>query len=309
MSAKGTGNLGIEKRIPERLRLFLIEYSLPAIWQKVKHFLFELYTYCLSRPYFRYRLKARSRPLKYLFVLSPMRSGSSLLVHLLNSNPAIEGYGESHSPYMNQRDLEKLTYRTAVIQKSFDFNNAQYVMDKVVRNHALSDSILLNPDVKFIFLLRDPAASFKSAAKLGQAYSVLTSYKSFANWFEYYQNRLVFMQSVARRISDKNRCLFIQYEDLLHQTDASLQMLQAFLKTQAAFSEQYRVSENTGRFRYGDPSEALRQGKILREQVVRKDDPVFEPEVQEQVYATYQECIAVLSRYAQTVQSPSAVSV
>ena len=38
-----------------------------------------------------------------LFVLGHMRSKSSLLVHLLNSNPEVLGYGETHIGYTGRR--------------------------------------------------------------------------------------------------------------------------------------------------------------------------------------------------------------
>ncbi len=39
---------------------------------------------------------------KYLFVFAHMRSGSTLLVHLLNSSPEIIGYGETKTVYTDE---------------------------------------------------------------------------------------------------------------------------------------------------------------------------------------------------------------
>lgn len=300
MIFRGIGTSSIKIRVPERVRLFL-NYSIPGFWKRTKQVFFDCYTYGLLKPYFQYRLGSRSYSLRYLFVLAPMRSGSSLLVHLLNSNPEIEGYGESHVSYNSHQDLEKLLYRTVVIQKSFDFKNAHYVMDKVVRNHDFSNNILLNEDVKFIFLLRDPAASFRSAAKLGQIHSELNQHQKFNNWFRYYQSRLGFLQNLATRINDPKRCLLVHYEDLLNRTDNSLQELQIFLSTSTAFSEKYKISQNTGRFRYGDPSDTLKQGKILRQTGVVSEKAVFKLEEKTQAYKAYQDCVDRLKEYAQTV--------
>jgi hypothetical protein len=231
-----------------------------------------------------------------------MRSGSSLLVHLLNSNPEIEGFGESHCTYSNYQDLEKLIYRTAVIQSSFNFENSSYVMDKVVTNYDLSDAILANQQVKFIFLLRDPATSFKSAAKLGKACYGLSGYQSFDTWFQYYQERLDFLQNIAKQINNKERCLFVNYEDLLHKTQISLQAFQNFLHTQATFSEDYTVSKNTGILRYGDPSDVLKTGKISRqEKLTAKQLSIFSEEEKVLAYRTYNNCINTFTQYAKTV--------
>ncbi len=271
MSAKANSRFHIRIRIPERVRLFFVNSYRSVLAQQASKTLFELYAYKLLKPYFQYRLGKRNHQLRYLLVLSPMRSGSSLLVHLLNSNPEIEGFGESHCTYSSYQDLEKLIYRTAVIQNSFDFDNASYVMDKIVRNHDLSNTILTNKWVKFIFLLRDPAASFESAAKLGKNCYGLRQYQNFDTWFQYYQERLDFLQKRAQQIDDQERCLFVKYEDLLHQTDKSLNKFKSFLQTQATFSEEYTVSKTTGILRYGDDSVVLKSGKISRQKKLDKD--------------------------------------
>lgn len=302
MSTQSTTRSYIELRIPERIRLFFNNcyHSTPAT--RVRNDLFELYSYKLLKPYFQYRLEQRSHPLKYLFVLSPMRSGSSLLVHLLNSNPEIEGFGESHCTYANYQDLEKLIYRTAVIQTSFNFENASYVMDKVVRNHELSNDILANQGTKFIFLLRDPTASFKSAANLGKACYGLSQYQHFDTWVQYYQERLDFLKTIAQQVNSKERCLFVNYEDLLHNTQASLKKFQDFLQTKATFSEDYTVSKNTGVLRYGDPSEILKLGKISRqEKSTEKQLSIFSQQERELAYRIYRNCINIFHKHAQTV--------
>ncbi len=301
MSTTRTRTSDIRIRMTERVHLFLANSPRSNFVKKTIKASFEFYSHKLLRPYFQYQLSKRSHPLKYLFVLSPMRSGSSLLVHLLNSNSEIEGFGESHCAYSNCQDLEHLIYRTAVIQNSFDFKNASYVMDKIVRNHDISEEILKDKNTKFIFLLRDPEASFKSVAQLGKNYPLLQEYNYFDHWFEYYQERLNFLQKTAQTIDDKHRCLFIQYEALLYQTEVSLQRFQSFLDTKTAFFEEYKVSKTTGSLRYGDPSNVLKSGKILRPQNTHKEHThIFNQEEKELVYRTYQNCIDHLIEVAET---------
>ena len=309
MSTKSIRRSGVRIRVPERVRLFFVNCFRSAPCKKARKFLFELYMYSLLRPYFQYQLGHRTAPLQYLFVLSPMRSGSSLLVHLLNSNLEIEGYGESHCPYTTYRDLEKLIYRTAVIQGSLDFKNAVYVMDKLVRNHELSDAILGNKHAKFIFLLRDPAASFKSTTQLSKTCLGLRKYQDFNIWLDYYQARLDCMQNLAKRINDKDRCLFVQYEELLYQTDETLQKFQSFLETQTPFSENYKLSKHTGNLRYGDPSDVMKSGKISRQKEnINESSIIGNQEVQELAYKAHRHCITALSQRAQTISDLASVS-
>ena len=307
MNANVNRRVGFRFRVPERVRLFFVRAYRSPVTQNLRNTLFEFYSYILLKPYFQYRLRQRSQPLKYLFILSPMRSGSSLLVHLLNSHPEIEGFGESHCAYLHNNDLERLIYRTAVIQPTFDFQNANYVMDKIVTNHDLSPRLLKNQKIKFIFLLRDPAASFNSAAKLAQSCGGLSQYQSFSQWFEYYQERLDFLRHVARQINDKNRCLFIKYEDLLHNTTASLETFQSFLQTKSTFSEDYRVSKNTGVLKYGDPSSTLKSGKIARHQQTANTH-VFNEQEHALAYRTYANCVQQLTQVAEVVTAHALVN-
>jgi len=56
-----------------------------------------------------YTIVGRGQPYRILLILSHMRSGSSLLTHLLNSNPEIIGYGETHIQYASEQDFKKLS--------------------------------------------------------------------------------------------------------------------------------------------------------------------------------------------------------
>ncbi|MGV2388843.1 MAG UNVERIFIED_CONTAM: sulfotransferase [Microcystis novacekii LVE1205-3] len=40
-----------------------------------------------------------------------MRSGSSLLTHILNSNPEIIGFGETHLVYESEQDFKALMFQ------------------------------------------------------------------------------------------------------------------------------------------------------------------------------------------------------
>ena len=52
---------------------------------------------------------------RYIFILGHMRSGSSLLAHILADNAEVAGAGESHITYQTPRDLPKLILRTCEV--------------------------------------------------------------------------------------------------------------------------------------------------------------------------------------------------
>ena len=71
---------------------------------------------------------ARGRSRRYLFVLSHMRSFSSLLCHILGSHPEIAGYAEAHQAYAGRADLLQLTRK---VESTLEGAVAgRYVLDK-----------------------------------------------------------------------------------------------------------------------------------------------------------------------------------
>lgn len=243
------------------------------------------------------QLARREMPLRYLFVLSPMRAGSSLLGHVLTSNPGIIGYGENHVPYNCPSDLRELAYRTAHVQKDLDLSQKEYVMDKLVWNYPMADAVLRNKEARFIFLFRDPADLFNSAAGLGAVSSSHKKYQTPSVWMDYYRERLKVLQQQAVRVNDRGRCLILRYEDLLEKTESVLKQLQEFLGTAAPFSENYTTTERTGSLQYGDPSSNLRSGRILHggQSAPRRFN--LPAELEEEALRLQDECLAGVRRY------------
>ncbi len=54
-------------------------------------------------------LKSEKR--KMLFVCGHMRSGSSLLLHILNTNPEVLGFGEMHIKYHSEKDFGRAVFK------------------------------------------------------------------------------------------------------------------------------------------------------------------------------------------------------
>jgi hypothetical protein len=78
---------------------------------------------------------------EWLFVLGHMRSGSSLLVHLLNSSPEILGYGETHREYTGRRSLFCLHDDVCrEFEKHGEITDPfyRYVMDKIVQARCMA---------------------------------------------------------------------------------------------------------------------------------------------------------------------------
>jgi len=84
-----------------------------------------------------------------LFILGHMRSGSSLLTHILSSNAAIDGYGETHLDYSNPQDFGVATAN--VCRHLWKVPSGEYVLDKVLhKRHIPRSELLKHPSVRVI---------------------------------------------------------------------------------------------------------------------------------------------------------------
>jgi E3 ubiquitin-protein ligase DOA10 len=125
----------------------------------------QYYKFRINTPRTPYTILLRPTPYKILFILSHMRSGSSLLTHLLVNNPEIRGFGETHINYASAEDFKKLLMK--LYWQGQDFSqlqdlkklkmNHQYIHDKVLHNNKFLDqSFLESEQIYSIFLIREP---------------------------------------------------------------------------------------------------------------------------------------------------------
>ncbi|MGK7886582.1 MAG: sulfotransferase family protein, partial [Crocosphaera sp.] len=204
-----------------------------------------------------YQIRFREKPFRILFILSHMRSGSSLLTHLLNSNPEIIGYGETHINYSSELDFKTLMFKVYWNIKNYQMDH-KYLLDKVLHNHKfLTDNFLVSDQVYSIFLIREPQRTLASILEIKPHWSEEKA-------LIYYQERLGVLESYARLINNKKQSFFITHEQLIDQTDLVFNGLKNFLETQESFSEQYETLRTTGRKGIGDSSENIKAGYIIR---------------------------------------------
>ena len=264
----------------------------------------------LVQTYFNYRIEAvnqpytvafRTQPYRFLLLLSHMRSGSSLLTHLLTTNPEVIGYGETHTNYADANDFKGLLKK--VYWQAQDFRtlgdvgnlrmNHRYVMDKVLHNKKfLNHDFLQSEQVYGLFLLREPQRSLASIADLKPHWSQQDT-------IEYYAERMAMLLTYARLINDPARMLVVTYEQLLDQTPQVLTTLQQFLQTRTPFTEEYTVLKTTGMKGVGDSKGKIKAGKIVRSQ--RQLIQSFPPELVEQAKKVHSDCQTALMDLCQSV--------
>lgn len=236
-------------------------------------------------------------------MLSHMRSGSSLLTHILNANPEVAGFGENHAPYWSQKDLKSLILRTAWKLRQFKLSE-KYVLDKILHDElVVHRDLLRSQDIRFIFLVRRPQETLASIVKLfsNQKWTIEKA-------TNYYIDRLSTLADYAKTINDPQRCLFISHEQLMNQTDETFAALQDFLGVQHPFTEEYEILPTTGQKFVGDSSKKIKQGRIVRDSSSSQyRDIEISPELLGNALQAFAQCRATLKQHCRTLDSAEAV--
>ena len=232
-----------------------------------------------------------------------MRSGTTLLTHLLTTNPDVIGYGETHTNYTDASDfktlLKKVYWQAQDFRRLGDVQNLrmnhQYVMDKVLHNKKfLNSDFLQSEQVYVIFLLREPERSLASIADLNPHWSQQDT-------IEYYGKRMAMLVNYARLINTPKRLLVVTYEQMLDNTPQVLTRLQQFLQTPTPFTEEYKVLKTTGMKGVGDPKGKIKAGKIVRSQ--RQLSQSFPAELVASANQIHHDCQAALVELCQSVDT------
>lgn len=189
---------------------------------------------------------------RYLFVLAPMRSGSTLLTFLLCSHPEILGYGETHVVYDSPAKLGELAERVCRAH-GVERPASTYVLDKLLHDGLLRrPEVLAGTDLTCLFLLREPRRTLQSLVhQLGSTLD---------DAFTYYRERLASLEAYARVFP---RRTFLTYEELVAEPEPTLARLTRFLGLATPLSPEYRLQPLHDVKGVGDRSEAIRAGRIL----------------------------------------------
>lgn len=202
----------------------------------------------------------KKHPRSALFILSHMRSYSSVLSHVLGSHPQIDGYCETHLRYRFSFDLLRLKWR--VRKLTGEPLRGRYVLDKILHNYPVAPGILENTRTRAIFLLRQPTDVVQSIVHMGRHLDLNAQNSNVVNATQYYVERLGQLATLARVFG--KRAAFVESEMLVSRTDDTLGFLQNFLDLDSPLERRYRSFAKTGKPGYGDPSDMIHSGEIGR---------------------------------------------
>jgi hypothetical protein len=234
---------------------------------------------------------------RFLFILGHMRSGSTLLSHILCSSEDVIGFGETHNNYRRRGDLAKLlmSVRNQTGQNPLEY---RYVLDKIVgTQHTINRAVLRDRRTQYIFLVREPFATLGSIVEMRRQYRDDTAKELAAFAFEHYTTRLAQLVDLATVVNDAQRCLLVTHRELLEETPTVFGALERFLNLRSALREDYKVTNTTGQPGIGDPSPNIRLGKISRSLPQKQAD--LTPGQRVQAELCYDDCITRLQRTLQ----------
>ena len=183
------------------------------------------------------RLADTRSPYDYLFLLSHMRAGSSLLAMLLGNSGEICGYGETMLPYRSAADLKLLAGNNLFRLQPFSLPGPErYMLDKLVHDDLLAPELLgelAENGVRFIFLIREPLGTINSMMTMVSLDEMIAT--------SLYIKRLETLAQYGRALPDSSRAFFLSYDELTKRTDSTLAALSEFLDLRTPLRSQYEV--------------------------------------------------------------------
>ncbi|MCC7493479.1 MAG: hypothetical protein IT204_14080 [Fimbriimonadaceae bacterium] len=225
---------------------------------------------------------ARRRPARLVLILAHMRSGSTLVNHLLLSHPDVLGCGELNLPYPGRDTCETVRLRILREHRAW-LRPPRYFVDQI--NHTAKTplpALLDDPSLRLVFLVRQPEPALGSLVRtLGPIYG-----RDYAEGPDYLLERYAALARLAAERTQPEHSCCLSYEALLAEPQVQLARLTRFLALDPPLTEEYQQTAFTGR--RGDPGPIIRTGRITTDKPVHQVD--LSPAVREQLRLAHETC-------------------
>ena len=131
------------------------------------------------------------------------------------------------------------------------------MLDKILHPQVLADRVLRRKDVQVIAIAREPVASVSSilAIRCGGIDSIDAA-------IDYYVERMKALVRISE-VRDGN-VAYVDGESIVENPGPSLGALSAHLGLEPALRPEYSIFRLTGVPKYGDPSEWIKAGRVVR---------------------------------------------
>jgi hypothetical protein len=245
--------------------------------------------------YYAATVRIVRRP-SFLFVIGHMRSGSTLLTHILNSNPHVVGLGENHLSYWREKDLDRCVANTMKMHSRRDLRE-RYVLDKILHNqHSVSPCFLNDPRFRFVYLVREPRNTLSSLLRLSRVVPGFY-WSTYDLAAKHYIRRLHHLAKTVEQQRSRERAIVLTYEQLIQSSREMFVDLESFLGLEVPLREKYELMPTTGKPPYGDPGEAIKSGSIQRKNEKHSVVPFIPADLLDECEHTYLETLKLLSHH------------
>lgn len=240
------------------------------------------------------------RDQQYLFLLSHIRSYSSVLAHILGNSPEIDGCGETLLKYRRKRDLWRLRHR--VRHYTGKPLHGRWLLDKILHNQIRSPEALTGSDqARTIIFLRAPANALRSMVTLAHLDPNKGRLRCPQAACDYYVTRLHRLRTDAERLG--KRAIYFDAEALLSTPQLILSALSEWLGLATPLSPEYRVCKSTGTWGFGDPLRNIRAGRLVgaEQSTIASNASIPTPALAE-AEAAYWRCKHTLVRHCESIR-------
>lgn len=207
------------------------------------------------------------KPHRPVFLLSHMRANTSLLGHILGSNPEIAGYYEMHIGYYSWKSLWRqklLYYRDHDVKPS-----VKYLFDKVLHDfHYVDMGLMKENNAKIIFSVREPHQTIKSIVAQFRRKRPGHEYGDTDAASQYYIERLDSLRNMAEQ---SDQFLFYDADDLRESSDDLLEILSGWLELSTPLSKEFDNFHFSGKLDTGDHSGNLEKREIIKKKTDYSD--------------------------------------
>jgi hypothetical protein len=201
-------------------------------------------------------LRVVKKQYQNIILLSHMGSRSSVLSHILGSHAEVAGYYEQHQRHTDP--FYEIKIKANLLQDNSLSYQHRYLYDKVL--HERFDPQTLEA-YKVVVLIRKPPSALKSIMSMGGITNSLWQedpYRAFA----YYCQRLQRIIDIVEK-NNIDFC-FVEADDLVEKTDDVLNEISTFLELDSPLSSHCKSFDKTGDAIYGDPSDNIKSGTIVK---------------------------------------------
>lgn len=239
---------------------------------------------------------------RFVFILAPMRSGTTLVNHLLAEAPGVLTAGETHLVYETPRDLVRLVQKVYRYQRHASLR-PRIIVEKCVMNDLLRDpAVLADPRCRTVFMLRDAVETVGSLLALAGKDWPYADHP--ADAAAYFEARLAELRDQAERLAPTGRTFYLPYETLTGSPRPTLDALGRFLGMRTPLPEDYGEQRWTGVPARGDLSERIRSGRITAGPA--RPAPALTDDLRARIVAAHAETAGLLARLCHGVDARGA---